>query len=76
MIPILAKYHGELRYRIRPKEENYIHSTGEQPYEIHFVVFNSEQDFNNYIDDEERKTFMHLKKESIKNTIAIKGTAL
>ncbi len=76
VIPILDKYNGQVYYRIRPTNETYITCVGEQPYEVHLVAFDTEQDFKNYTNDEERKTFMHLKEQSIKTTIAIKGTTL
>ncbi len=76
VIPILNNYNGEILYRIRPEKEQYIHCTGAPPYEVHFIVFDSEQDFLNYSQDEKRKTFMHLKEESIQTTLAIKGTNL
>jgi hypothetical protein len=38
------------------------------------VEFDSEQDFHNFGKDEERKKFMHLKEQSIKSVMMIKGT--
>lgn len=75
-IPTILKYNGELLLRVRPDEKNYIESNIEQPYEIHLVQFASEQDFENFKHDEERKKFLHLKEQSIKSVLFIKGTKL
>ena len=75
-IPTIYKHNGKLLLRLRPTERNVIDASIETPYEIHLVEFNSEQDFINFTKDEERKQFLHLKEESIKETILIKGTAL
>lgn len=62
--------------RVRPAENNFIESHIEKPYEIHFVEFETQQDFDNFMKDEERKKFLHLKEKSIKTSILIKGTKL
>ena len=46
------------------------------PYEIHLVSFDVESDFHNFMRDEERKTFLHLKEQSIKYVLLIKGEKL
>lgn len=75
-IPIISKYNGKLLLRIRPEEKSFVESTIEKPYEVHLVEFNSEQDFVNFMNDEERKNFLHLKEQSIRSSILIKGTML
>lgn len=72
-IPAIAKYNGRLLLRIRPEEHSYIQSAIEEPYEIHLVEFGSESDFENFMKDEERKRFLHLKEQSIRSSILIKG---
>lgn len=72
-IPIISKYNGKLLLRIRPKENSFIENKIDQPYEIHLVEFESEQDFDNFTQDEERKNFLHLKERSIKSSFLIKG---
>lgn len=62
--------------RIRPTEDTIIENTIEQPYEVHLVEFDSEDDFGNFMKDEERKRFLHLKEQSIKSVVLIKGTQL
>ena len=75
-IPIILKYNGRLTLRIRPEKECFIEANIEQPYEIHLVEFDTEQDFENFKKDEERKQFLHLKKQSIRTSILIKGEKL
>ncbi len=75
-IPTILKYNGQLLLRVRPDEKSYIESNMEKPYEIHLVEFASEEDFENFIQDEERKKFLHLKEQSIKSVLLIKGTKL
>ena len=75
-IPAIAKYNGRLLFRIRPTVDNYIESQIEKPYEIHLVEFQTQQDFESFMKDEERKKFLHLKEQSIKEAILIQGTKL
>jgi uncharacterized protein (DUF1330 family) len=75
-IPAILKYNGRLLIRIRPDDSSVIDSTIEKPYEIHLVEFDSEQDFENFKHDEERKKFLHLKEQSIKSAVLIVGTQL
>jgi uncharacterized protein (DUF1330 family) len=75
-IPTILKYNGRLLFRIRPKENNFIESHIDKPYEIHLVEFETEQDFDNFKQDEERKKFLHLKEQSIKTSILIQGTKI
>lgn len=73
-IPIILRYNGQLLLRVRPAENAFIEHNIDKPYEIHLVKFNSEQDFQNFTTDEERKQFLHLKEQSIKSVLLIKGT--
>lgn|SRR5690606_28970606 len=75
-IPIISNYNGQLILRVRPEKSAYIESTVEMPYEIHLVKFNSEKDLQNFMLDEERKKFIHLKEQSIDNVVLIKGISL
>lgn len=72
-IPIIKNYNGRLTLRVRPNKKSIIEHAIETPYEIHFVEFATEQDFENFKRDEERKKFLHLKEESIKSTLLFKG---
>ena len=72
-IPTIAKYNGQLLFRLRPGDDTYIEHHIEKPYEIHLVSFDSEDDFERFKRDEERKKFLHLKEQSIKEVWLIKG---
>ena len=75
-IPIISKYNGRLLLRVRPDDNSIIENNIDKPYEIHLVEFDTEQDFENFKQDEERKKFLHLKEQSIKSVLLIKGTNL
>ncbi len=75
-IPLIAKYQGQLLLRVRPDARHYIERTIEQPYEIHLVAFASDNDLANFMQDKERQKFLHLKEQSIKSVLLIKGTPL
>lgn len=73
-IPIISKYNGRLLLRVRPDDHSFIEHHIDKPYEIHFVEFDTEGDFENFKQDEERKKFLHLKEQSIKAAILVQGT--
>lgn len=75
-IPIISKYNGKLMIRVRPNEYSVIEENIDRPYEIHLVEFASNEDFNRFLQDEERKQFLHLKEQSISASILIKGEKL
>jgi hypothetical protein len=72
-MPIIARYNGKLLLRIRPQQSAVISSSIEVPYEIHLVQFDAESDFEHFKKDEERKKFLHLKEESVRTVLLIKG---
>jgi len=61
---------------VRPDEKVIIEKNIEAPYEIHLIEFASDNDLKNFINDEERKQFLHLKEQSIKSVLLIKGEKL
>ncbi len=75
-IPAISKYNGRLLIRVRPDKHSMIEDHAGNPYEIHLVEFDTEQDFLNFTKDEERKKFLHLKEQSVKAVLLIKGTKL
>jgi hypothetical protein len=75
-IPIIPKYNGKLELRIRPIKDTIIESSIEQPYEVHLVSFKTEEDFERFKMDEERKQYLHLKQQSVRVAILIKGNEL
>src|SRR5205809_5431248 len=72
-IPIISKYNGNLLLRLRPTRETIIAESIDTPYEVHLVKFETEDDFNNFLKDEERKKFLHLKEQSIRSVLLFKG---
>jgi len=73
-IPIISKYNGRLLLRIRPASDEIIEKNIESPYEVHLVEFQKDSDFESFKLDEERKRFLHLKEQSIRSVLLIKGT--
>jgi hypothetical protein len=74
-IPLIAKHHGELILRLRPNAESVVASAIEVPYEVHVVRFENEEDLGNFMRDDERQRFLHLKNESIRASLLVKGMA-
>jgi len=75
-IPAILKYNGRLLLRVRPGESSFIEHHIDKPYEIHLVEFATEQDFENFKHDEERKKYLHLKEQSIRSVLLVKGTKI
>ena len=75
-IPAISKYNGRLLLRVRPDDQSMIEDNIGKPYEIHLVEFDSESDFENFKQDEERKKFLHLKDQSVESILLIKGKKL
>ena len=75
-IPITSKYNGKLLLRVRPDDNAYVEHHMDKPYEIHLVSFDTQQDFENFKQDEERKKFLHLKEQSIREVVLIQGIKL
>ncbi len=72
-IPLMERYNGEILYRVRPDKVNFISSRGDLPYEIHIIAFKSEQDLDAFMKDDDRLRFIHLKNESVKSMLLVKG---
>jgi uncharacterized protein (DUF1330 family) len=75
-IPAISKYNGKLLLRVRPAENAFLESHIEEPYEIHLVGFETQQDLDNFKQDEERKKVLHLKDQSVKTSLIIQGMQL
>lgn len=75
-LPLISKYNGRLLLRIRPNGDAFIEHHIEKPYEIHLVEFHTEYDLLNFMKDEERKKILHLKEQSIKAVLLVKGEKL
>lgn len=75
-IPAISRYNGRLLVRVRPDDLSIVESHIGSPYEIHLVEFDTEQDFSNFQQDEERRKFLHLKDESVESILLVKGIKL
>lgn len=75
-IPAISKYNGSLLLRVRPSSDSFIQSEIEQPYEIHLASFESENDLEKFMNDEDRKKFLHLKEQAIRSVMMIKGSKI
>ena len=62
--------------RLRPENNSIIESAIEQPYEVHVISFETENDFERFMGDEERKSYLHLKNQSVKSVLLFKGKQL
>ena len=72
LLPHLQKLGGKLLYRFRPNEKSIMHSDGDPPYEIHIITFNSKEELQNYLENDERKKYLHLKEDSVSTILSIK----
>lgn len=75
-LSLLKRHKGRLLLRCRPNESSWIRGDLEKPYEMHFISFESEMHFDAYLNDTDRKAFLHLKKESVKSSLTVKGMEL
>lgn len=75
-LPLVARYRGELLLRIRPTPDTVVEGAAETPYEVHIVRFDSDEDFSRFAADESRQRFLHLKNESVRATLLIRGATV
>lgn len=75
-LPLMRKYDGKLLHRIRPEASAFIAGEPEKPYEIHIITFPSEEKLAQFLKDESRVQFLHLKEEAVKSTLLVKGVAM
>lgn len=72
-IPLISKYNGKLLLRYRPDEAGIVETNYGQPYEIHLVSFESQEDFENFKNNPERQSYLHLKEQSVERIVLIQG---
>jgi len=72
-IQLMQKYNSKIIYSLRQSRENFIEESKALPYEIHFISFDSEQDLTDFMKDDNRLKFVHLKDESVKSMLLVKG---
>lgn len=73
VLPLLKKHNGTLMYRIRPSQESVIEASMDLPYELHLITFDTKENFESYVNDEDRKKYLSLKESSIERAILIEG---
>lgn len=72
-IPLIAAYNGSLLLRLRPGTGAALESNMEVPYELHFVRFETEEDFTRFTADPQRRKFLHLKESAIRSSLIVGG---
>jgi uncharacterized protein (DUF1330 family) len=75
-IPLIAKHGGELLLRLRPTPETVVACAIDVPYEIHLVSFPSEEAFSRFASDGARQQFLHLKEDSVRESLLVRGTTM
>lgn len=75
-LPLLEKYNGKLLLRCRPDAASFVETQLGAPYEIHLVSFESRADFENFMHNPERQSYLHLKEQSVERVVLIEGKLL
>jgi len=61
---------------VRPETGSFLDVSIEKPYEIHLIRFDKESGFKSFMTDKERKKYLHLKEQAIRESFLIKGEKL
>lgn len=72
-IPLMEKYSGKLIQRLRPEASAFVDGEEPKPYEIHVISFDSETKLKEFMKDDTRLEFKHLKEESVESILMFKG---
>jgi hypothetical protein len=75
VLPRLSQYSCELVLRLRPDRASKIAGSGDLPYEVHVVRFETEEGLARYSNDEERQRWLKLKDQSDPQRSLDKGRA-
>lgn len=73
MSALISRHNGVFLFRLRPDALNLILSTIGMPYEIQLLRFETENAFDRFMDDEERKRLLLSREHAIRSVILIKG---
>lgn len=73
VLPRMSLYGGELVLRLRPGPETKIGGSGELPYEVHVVRFESEDGLARFTHDEVRQRALPLKDRSVRQVLVVRG---
>ncbi|MDP9033366.1 MAG: DUF1330 domain-containing protein [Myxococcota bacterium] len=74
-IPLIAKHGGELLLRLRPTADSVVERSIDLPYEIHLVRFPTDEALASFTADPERQRLLHLKNDSVRSSLAVRGSA-
>ena len=74
-IPLIGKHGGELLLRLRPTQDGVIAGSIDVPYEIHLVRFPSDVALARFTADPERQGLLHLKNDSVRSSLVVRGSA-
>jgi uncharacterized protein (DUF1330 family) len=74
-IPLIGKHGGELLLRLRPTADSVVAGSIDLPYEIHLVRFPSDEALASFAADGERQRFLHLKDDSVRSSLIVRGIA-
>jgi len=75
-IPLIGKHGGELLLRLRPTPACVVAGSIDLPYEIHLVRFPSNEALASFTADPERQALLHLKNDSVRSSLVVRGSAL
>lgn len=75
-LPLIAKHGGTLMLRLRPSGADVVAAGVEVPYEVHLVRFDDEAAFARFAADPARQEFLHLKRESVRSSLLVQGSAV
>jgi hypothetical protein len=73
VLPLLARYEGELLLRLRPTADSVVEAAIEVPYELHFLRFKSEEGLSQYGRDPARQRVLELKDRSLRTSLVVQG---
>jgi antibiotic biosynthesis monooxygenase (ABM) superfamily enzyme len=76
VLPLLEKYNGRMLLRWRRTQEGVIETAVGDPYEVHLVAFASVDDFTGYVNDDTRKSWLHLKDAAVERILLIEGVQI
>ena len=74
-IPLISKHGGELLLRLRPTPECVIAGSIDPPYEVHLLRFPSDEALARFTSDPERQALLHLKDDSVRSSLLVRGSA-
>jgi hypothetical protein len=69
----LVEHNGRLELRLRPDENSIIQHTIHRPYETQLMVFDTESDWQNFLQDKDLIKFLRSREQSIKTITVILG---